>query len=610
MMKIKQFFKSYINNFLACTLVGVLFYIAPPIFTQTPEGVTTISDGYISQSKETNPTLIQADSWRPTKFPYSVEKNGTKFGSSQWIKFEFNDSKITSNTVGVLIKNLPHGGLIYQNGVLVEEIPQSDEKTQNLNLSPVLIHYTKNNLHSNQTIEIQSYIGFSFAAIEPVFFGNEKSIKSMYRAYDNWNNTYVAVISSLCACVAFLLAALLLGNLKNRALRIFTALSLCWPFWLLVTTTASVPYSLWEVWRIAIGFLAVGIFYTTTEIVFIILKQKIPRFLLVFHLSLLPIIIFVTMLNDKCLWLSKSIVIIQCFGITYTIWYIFYLAIVKKSWKYFTMWLFLFWTAIASTHDILSWLGWWPKHYLLLKSIGIPEFWLQSRTVTHLVVFPTLMLISVEAVAAIRVSFEMQLKIKAAAQEERSRITMDLHDSLGATLTMGNLQSQNGNLTIENAKAVIAEAMNDLRLILNGFSEDTPNLIAIIETIAEQSKKALAFDKSVNIEYSVPYSEESPKVTPKTAINLSKIMREAVTNSAKYAKCTEITLTLKYLKDEILVTVEDNGIGFDVNQKLTENHKGNGLKNIKSRAHESGGRIHFESAPGKTILSIYMPASN
>ena len=602
--------KSYLTNFLVCAMVGIALYLAPSLFTRVPDGVVTISKGSIALTNALNIEEVPNAAWRSVEFPYSVEKNGTKGGANHWIKFEFNDAGIESDTIGVLIKNLPHGGRIYQNGVLIDELPQSTSETQVINFSPVYFQYRKNKLQERQIIEIQSFIGFSFSVIEPVYVGKAKVIKDVYRAYNNWNNTYLAVISSLCACVAFLLIALLRGNFSNRTLRVFTALSLLWPIWLLVTTAEYVPYNLWEAWRILIGILAVSIFYMTVEIVFMVLKRKVPNSLSLFHACLIPIIIFAAVFNDQLLWLSYGVVVVQCFGVVFTIWYVLYLAIKHRSWEYFTVWLFLMWTAIASAHDILSWLGWWPKHYWLLRSIGVPEFWLQSRTVTHLVVFPALLLISVEAVRAIRASFELQLKMKTAAQNERARITMDLHDSLGATLTMGSLQSQNGNLTIDAAKSIISEAMNDLRLILNGFSQDVPDLVVIIETIVEQSKKALSFDKSINIAYSTPYMDIAPAVSAKTAINLSKIMREAVTNAAKYSKSTEISLTLEYLESEILVTIEDNGLGFDVEEKINGQHRGNGLRNMRSRAHESGGRIYIESRPGKTTLSVYMPIEN
>ena len=86
-------------------------------------------------------------------------------------------------------------------------------------------------------------------------------------------------------------------------------------------------------------------------------------------------------------------------------------------------------------------------------------------------------------------------------------------------------------------------------------------------------------------------------------------MREAITNAAKYANCTAIFISMTYLEREILVCVQDNGQGFDVAEKTTQKHQGRGLKNMFSRAHESGGRIEFQSRPGQTIVSIYMPMS-
>ena len=76
--------------------------------------------------------------------------------------------------------------------------------------------------------------------------------------------------------------------------------------------------------------------------------------------------------------------------------------------------------------------------------------------------------------------------------------------------------------------------------------------------------------------------------------NVPPLFKETLHNLLKHSQATAVEISVRRRENEFQFTVKDNGVGFDATQK----HAGNGLKNLKRRAAEIGGRIEIESQPG------------
>jgi two-component system, NarL family, sensor kinase len=89
-------------------------------------------------------------------------------------------------------------------------------------------------------------------------------------------------------------------------------------------------------------------------------------------------------------------------------------------------------------------------------------------------------------------------------------------------------------------------------------------------------------------------------------INLYRIIQELISNILKHAKASEVSIQLLKKETYLNIVVEDNGIGFDVNQ--VKNKKGMGLKNIESRVNSLGGEFNIDSGKGAgTTITINIP---
>jgi signal transduction histidine kinase len=100
----------------------------------------------------------------------------------------------------------------------------------------------------------------------------------------------------------------------------------------------------------------------------------------------------------------------------------------------------------------------------------------------------------------------------------------------------------------------------------------------------------------------------NPTMNAETRIALYRICQEWVNNVIKYSTCKNIMLQAVQHPEELVITIEDDGDGFD--QKLLKSGKGNGWKNINSRLSLVKGTIDIDSIPGRqgTIAILSVPS--
>jgi signal transduction histidine kinase len=105
--------------------------------------------------------------------------------------------------------------------------------------------------------------------------------------------------------------------------------------------------------------------------------------------------------------------------------------------------------------------------------------------------------------------------------------------------------------------------------------------------------------------------DRKPKpVDEKISVLLFSFVRELLVNVIKHAKATNVTVALKRCSEEMLITVEDDGVGFDSSQ-VGANQKdssGFGLFSIRERLRHMGGSFEIESTPKRgTRVSLRVP---
>lgn len=205
----------------------------------------------------------------------------------------------------------------------------------------------------------------------------------------------------------------------------------------------------------------------------------------------------------------------------------------------------------------------------------------------------------------------------AKAQQEVQEQTMqtigaDLHDNIGQLLSLTALilksiepdDSSKTNQKVESAIELISHSIQEMRLLGKILQGNQLIALGLDEAIKHEVKW---MEKSG--QYTIYYvcAEELPAANPDRDLILFRILQEILNNIMKHSKANLLTIILDHSENQLLLSVSDNGIGFDLNKQGTE-QSGMGLNNIKNRASMIKGLTTIESEPGKgTSISISIP---
>ena len=205
--------------------------------------------------------------------------------------------------------------------------------------------------------------------------------------------------------------------------------------------------------------------------------------------------------------------------------------------------------------------------------------------------------------------YEKELAVYKAQQEERQRISADMHDELGAGMTAIRLMSEIARnkmkestpVEIERISHSADEVLNKMNAIIwsmNSGNDTLDNLVSYIRSYALEYFESTQVDCRVN----TPPNIEALEITGDKRRNIFLCVKETLNNALKHANASLITIDFN-INHELQIKITDNGVGIDL-QKLRQ--FGNGLKNISRRMQSIGGSYHIENNNG-TITTLTLP---
>lgn len=204
-----------------------------------------------------------------------------------------------------------------------------------------------------------------------------------------------------------------------------------------------------------------------------------------------------------------------------------------------------------------------------------------------------------------------------AQEDERRRLARDLHDELGQQLIALILQLDDAKRLCK--EETVCEKIDGIRLIAESIDkgidsiawELTPPILGNLGLVAAINKHIKEWSRHCAIEAEL-HATKSKKVrfAKETEVHLYRIVQEALNNAQKYAKAKSVVVILEKRDDLIVLIVEDDGIGFDVKNKM-KHQKGLGLTGMTERAELIGGKLEIESKRGRgTTIYVRIPASS
>ena len=194
--------------------------------------------------------------------------------------------------------------------------------------------------------------------------------------------------------------------------------------------------------------------------------------------------------------------------------------------------------------------------------------------------------------------------------EERTRLAVELHDSLSQMLTGVSLQIDAAEQARLKDPAKIARFLLMARRMLNSCREELRNCLWDLrsQTLDESSTEAAirttvephANTAKVKISFDVPRA----KISDLTFYAILRIIRELVVNAVRHGKAKEISICGELSGRCLLICVTDNGLGFDANQIPGVNEGHFGLQGVSERVTRLGGTLKIDSGPQGTAVTI------
>ncbi|MBK9108067.1 MAG: ATP-binding protein [Saprospiraceae bacterium] len=196
-------------------------------------------------------------------------------------------------------------------------------------------------------------------------------------------------------------------------------------------------------------------------------------------------------------------------------------------------------------------------------------------------------------------------------ESERERIAKDLHDSLGGVLSTIKLRFENlahehhfaDRDSLEKLTKLIDTACDEVRYISNDLKPGSLEKLGLIEAIKDMLNR-YKVDNGPEIFFQYYGFEGGGQIEANAALNIYRIIQELVNNSIKHAGCKEIFVQMHRKGNEMTISVEDDGAGF--NESSIK--KGMGLENIKSRVNYLRGELTLDSNENQgTAILVHLP---
>ncbi len=192
-------------------------------------------------------------------------------------------------------------------------------------------------------------------------------------------------------------------------------------------------------------------------------------------------------------------------------------------------------------------------------------------------------------------------------EKERKRIAQDLHDEVGAMLSVIKLNISLFERKADNpktkefaqeTKTYVDDVILQVRRISRALMPPSLEKLGLATAVEELAQW---INKSGIIKVHFWRSGQAVRLENKKELAIFRIIQEILNNAIKHSNATQIQLKMHYSQTFLAVSVSDNGIGFEP-EKMVKT--GLGLKNLESRTQLLNARMKINSAPGKGTTAV------
>jgi signal transduction histidine kinase len=190
-----------------------------------------------------------------------------------------------------------------------------------------------------------------------------------------------------------------------------------------------------------------------------------------------------------------------------------------------------------------------------------------------------------------------RLEVVKSAMEERQKISADMHDSIGASLSTLLAHFSSETMNLADVKRRIGEILMELRLLVDSAEPVDGDLNLIIGNVRHRMAAAIEL-AGIEFHWCVQELPAIATLSSRDALSMKLILMEALSNVLHHSGARKVTLSASYAEaaSTITIAVADDGHGFDINAKA-----GRGIFNMNMRMRKlsTGGTLAVDTNPGK-----------
>lgn len=204
---------------------------------------------------------------------------------------------------------------------------------------------------------------------------------------------------------------------------------------------------------------------------------------------------------------------------------------------------------------------------------------------------------------------ELASNLQTVQEAERARLSRELHDEIGGLLTAAKFDlmrlrnvrdPEQVSERLQQASRRLDEVVAIKRRIIEGLRPSSLQHLGLRKAL-----ELLCAEVSERLGVPVLARLDEVELKDEAELTVYRLVQEALTNAQKYARADAVGVVLTASDKQMVVSIEDNGAGFDVQASRVARH---GLAGMRHRVESYGGRLQLESAPGKgTRVTATLP---
>jgi signal transduction histidine kinase len=249
--------------------------------------------------------------------------------------------------------------------------------------------------------------------------------------------------------------------------------------------------------------------------------------------------------------------------------------------------------------------GIWNEDGASIRIVIDPPFWRTTwfRILTGALLLVALIL-TVKYFATRKLKLRLQeLEYLRKLDKERERISKDMHDEVGSSLTRIAILSELAKKEIpteyegkEHINAIaetsreVVDNIGEIVWAINPQNDSLENLIAYTRQYVAKYFEAT----SIHCIFDLPEKVPAVSISAEFRRNIFLVIKEAVTNIVKHAYASEVLINIQLKNKRMIIEIQDNGKGFCMEER---SQFGNGLSNMRKRVEQLEGKWEIKSAP-------------